>query len=129
MIVKKMLPSSCGEPNCKGLLKKWKKAKKKYVSNSTPKHTDLVLAGSFNGKLERFGEQIKSGKSTDFCMKAAEKGLIPNGSLFLDAKHCFRSFRNELNVEQSYNTFFIAEENKQTHSQRKVQPVITVAFQ
>lgn len=25
--------------------------------------------------------------------------------------------------------FFIAEENKQTHSQRKVQPVITVAFQ
>lgn len=62
-------------------------------------------------------------------MKAAEKGLIPNGSLFSDAKHCFRSFRNELNVKLFYNTFFIAEENKQTHSQRKVQPVITVAFQ
>lgn len=93
------------------------------------RNTDLILAGSFNRKLERFGEEINSGKSTDFCMKAAEKGLIPNGSLFSDAKHRFRSFRNELNVKLFHNTFFIAEENKQTHSQRKVQPVITVAFQ
>lgn len=62
-------------------------------------------------------------------MKVVKKGLIPNGSLFSDAKHCFRSFRNELNVKLVYNTFFIAEENKQKHSQRKVQLVITVAFQ
>lgn len=40
-------------------------------------------------------------------MMTAEKGLIPNGSLFSDAKHCFRSFRNELNVELFYNTFLL----------------------
>lgn len=46
--------------NCKSLLK-IKKNTEKHVSNSTPKHTD-ILTGSFNGKLKRLCEKIKSGK-------------------------------------------------------------------
>lgn len=75
--------------NCKDLLEKIKKKQKKHVSNSTPKHTDLILAGSFNEKLERVGEKIISGNKYRFLHEGSGKGIDSEWKLIFRCETLF----------------------------------------
>lgn len=59
------------------------------------------------------------------------KGLIPDGSLFSDVKHCLDHSVASSMLNCFTTPFYCRgkQSNKQTHSQRKVQPVITEAFE
>lgn len=94
------------------------KKRRKKVSNSTLKHTDLITIQDMNRKLEKLVENKQKVAGYRFLREGSEKGLIPNGSLFSDAKHCFDHSvtSSMLNCFTTPFYYRVKQANKQTNT-------------